>query len=220
VCDHSRGAADPKEIDMSKNDRGRCFVARPYVAEGVKRSNAWTGVPGARHIPDSKDPAFARFAFIASEWVAAGVEMTDDVMAAVAKLAEHQLQRERQRDAAKAQQTERAATSTAAFTPAPGEFGDSPGGHVYYIRRGPFVKIGTTTKLRTRMRDLMPDEILAVEPGSYTLERTLHARFAADRIAPDCEYFRLTDELRDHVEQVAARCGPPPKGLSQLKNYQ
>lgn len=205
---------------MGKNDRGRCFVARPYVADGAKRSNSWTGVPGARHIPDSKDPAFARFTFIASEWVAAGIVMTDELMAAVAKLAEYQLERERQAEAAHAQQTARAAASIATPAPKAGTFGDEARGSVYYIRRGPFVKIGTTTNLRTRMRDLMPDEILAVEPGSYTLERTLHGRFAALRIAPDCEYFRLTDELESHIAQVVAQHGAPPEGLSQLKKYQ
>lgn len=205
---------------MAKNDRGRCFVARPYVADAVKPDNSWTGVPGARHIPSSKDPAFARFTFIASEWVAAGIVMTDELMAAVAKLAEHQLQRERQRDAARVRQDERVAASVAVPAPDPGAFGDDPCGVVYYVRRGSFVKIGTTTNLRTRMRDLMPDEVLAVEPGSYTRERTLHRRFASVRIAPECEYFRLTEELKDHIAQVVARHGVPARGLSQLKNYE
>jgi hypothetical protein len=195
------------------------LVSRPYIPEEVKRSNVWHGVPGARHIPPPDDPAFPHFVFIASDWSAAGIEMTDELMAAVAKLAQLRLQRQRQRDAADAQERERLAAAVAAAAPAPGAFGDEPGGVVYYVRRGRFVKIGTTSKLRTRMRDLMPDEVLAVEPGSYRLERMLHTRFADARISPDCEYFRLTDELAGHIAKVIEQHGPPPQDLSQLKNY-
>lgn len=205
---------------MGKNGRGRYLVSRPYTPDEVKRGNAWHGVPGARHIPPAGDPVFPHFTFIVSDWTAAGIEMTDELMAAVAKLAQHRLQRQRQRDAADAQERERLAAAAAAPAPAPGTFGDEPDGVVYYIRRGSFVKIGTTSRLRTRMRDLMPDEVLAVEPGSYGLERTLHARFAEARVAPDCEYFRATHELAAHITQVIEQHGPPPEGLSQLKNYE
>lgn len=205
---------------MPKSAREHCLVARPYVPESAKPSTGWTGVPGARHVPDSKDPAFARFTFIAGEWTTAGIDMTDEVMAAAAKLAQHQVQREKQRDAMRSQQDARVAAGVAAFTPKPGEFGDEANGFVYYVRRDSFVKIGTTTRLRKRMRALMPDEVLAVEPGSYTRERALHEQFAADRISPDCEYFRITKELLDHIAETVTRHGAPPEGLSQLRNYQ
>lgn len=193
---------------------GRAMVARPYVPQGVKRTNSWHGVPGARHIPAPDDPAFPHFTFIVSDWAAAGIEMTDELMAAVAKLAQLRLQRQRQRDAADAQERERMAAAAAAPAPAPGAFGDDPNGVVYYIRRRQYVKIGTTTQLQARMRDLMPDEILAIEPGSYKLEGQLHIRFAHLRLSPRHEYFRLADDLKQHIAKVVAEVGAPPTGLT------
>jgi hypothetical protein len=49
--------------------------------------------------------------------------------------------------------------------------------HVYYVRQGILVKIGTTIDLRTRFRNLRPTEILAIEPGGYDLEAERHAQF-------------------------------------------
>lgn len=49
---------------------------------------------------------------------------------------------------------------------------------VYYVLRGGLIKIGTTTQLRQRLVALKIDELLAVEPGSYDLERRRHAEFA------------------------------------------
>lgn len=49
---------------------------------------------------------------------------------------------------------------------------------VYYLRFGDRIKIGTTTNLRTRLISVPCDEVLAVEPGSYALERERHEQFA------------------------------------------
>ena len=53
---------------------------------------------------------------------------------------------------------------------------------VYYARRGSLVKIGTTTALRPRLLDLRIEELLAVEPGYYDLEKQRQAQFAAFQI--------------------------------------
>jgi len=163
--------------------------------------------------------AWMTFMSIMREWRGAGIEMTEDLMVAAVKLAHARLDEDRRKDAAIRAAREREAAARAALDALkPGSYGDAPGGVVYYIRRGKYVKIGTTTNLRNRMRDLMPDEVLAVEPGSYDLEATLHATFAKIRLSPSMEYFRLTDELQAHITAVVAKHGPPPPDLPQFGN--
>lgn len=204
---------------MAKPARIQVCASKPYTSEAMKGNTGWHGIPGARHIPASDDPIFPHFTFVVTEWRSAGIEMTDELMAAALALATMQVERRRQQLEAEARKEERYA-ALAANPPRPGAFGDAPDGVVYYIRRGDYVKIGTTTRLRNRMRDLMPDEVLAVEPGSYSLEGALHAQFAASRLRPSCEYFRLTDDLRAHIDSVIKRCGEPPAGLSQFKDFE
>lgn len=72
---------------------------------------------------------------------------------------------------------------------------------VYYARSGDLVKIGYTTDLRTRMRKLRPDELLAVEPGGSLLEASRHREFSASR--REGEWFSLTEDLVAHVSEVA-----------------
>ncbi|MBA2951602.1 GIY-YIG nuclease family protein [Streptomyces himalayensis] len=210
--------ADPKEIDVTKNAKGRNLVSRPYVPKSMKPRSSWVGIPGARHIPAADDPVFPHFTTIVADWTQAGVEMTDELMAVAVQLAATQVARAKERAAAEARQGERYA-ALADAAPPPGTYGDAPDGVVYYIRRGRYVKIGTTTQLRNRMRDLLPDEVLAVEPGSYKLEGELHQRFAGLRLHPSCEYFLLDNELQAHIDQVLERVGPPPSGLSQFKDF-
>lgn len=165
-------------------------------------------------MPPPGSPALLAFMQISVEWQKAGIEMTDELMAAAVKLAEAQLAETRKANARVNAQREATAERLAVLEP--GAFGDAEDGVVYYIRRGKYVKIGTTTKLRNRMRELMPDEVLAVEPGSYALEGALHARFATIRFASWCEYFALTPELQEHIDSVLAKHGPPPSGLCQF----
>lgn len=176
--------------------------------------HGWHGIPGARHIPLADDPAFPVFIDTATEWKLAGVEMTDEIMQAVRKISELAVQRADERQKISQLTTERLASSTSSEPAAPGTFGDSKGGVIYYARRSRYVKIGTTVQLRDRMRSLMPDELMATEPGSYTLERQLHKRFADFRVDPTLEYFHLRGALVDHIEGVRNRCGTPPPNLT------
>jgi hypothetical protein len=78
---------------------------------------------------------------------------------------------------------------------------------VYYIRRGDLIKIGTTTDPYGRFRDLLPDEILAFEPGERPQEKQRHFRFR--HLQAGGEYFRDDPELRDHIERVRSMYGAP-----------
>lgn len=82
---------------------------------------------------------------------------------------------------------------------------------VYYIRRADRIKIGTTINLALRMTELRPDEILAVEPGSYALEQQRHTEFAAIRVTPRGEWFYDDPVLRSHIAAVVAKHGAPPE---------
>jgi hypothetical protein len=99
---------------------------------------------------------------------------------------------------------------------------------IYYALRDGLVKIGTTTQFRVRMQAIDPEAVLAVEPGSYGLERRRHAEFAEyhainpDRRGPSrgpYEWFSLGDRLIVHMDALRAarsipdfskrpRCGP------------
>ncbi|MGW6395420.1 GIY-YIG nuclease family protein [Streptomyces sp. NPDC055103] len=89
-------------------------------------------------------------------------------------------------------------------------------GQVYYIRRGPLVKIGTTVDLYGRMAALLPEEVLAVEPGSHAKETERHRQFVALRVPGQREWFYAGRELQDHVEEVLDTYGPPPSDLPTL----
>jgi hypothetical protein len=77
---------------------------------------------------------------------------------------------------------------------------------VYYMRFGNLIKIGTTGHLLARIRKLRPDELLAVEPGSYPLEKTRHREFA--RYQAEGEYFYPAPVLMGHIRKVRARHKP------------
>jgi len=80
---------------------------------------------------------------------------------------------------------------------------------VYYIRMRDTIKIGTTMNMGTRMPSLVPDEILATEPGSEPLERLRHKQFAHLRIRG--ERFRPEQDLLDHIEMIRKHYGVPVK---------
>ena len=202
---------------MAKLSRSHIKAAKPFTPEGLSSNRGWHGVPGAKHIPPVGDPALLPFIIVVRDWLRAGIEMTEELMAAARKMADAKLEESRREVALIKAARQREAEAQAALDALkPGSFGDASNGVVYYIRRGKYVKIGTTTNLKTRMRDLMPDEVLAVEPGSYKLESDLHYAFRGIRLSPDREYFELTEELQAHIDGVVAKHGPPPPGLPQF----
>lgn len=85
-------------------------------------------------------------------------------------------------------------------------------GHVYYARRGGLIKIGFTSSLANRMRALLPDEVLATEPGTLETEHARHQQFAEwrDRGNKRSEWFADNPELRAHIARLVAQYGDPP----------
>ena len=71
---------------------------------------------------------------------------------------------------------------------------------VYYVRFGDRVKIGTTTQLKTRLVNVPHDEVLAVEPGGFELERQRHNQFATHHVVR--EWFGVHPELMAHAMRV------------------
>lgn len=79
---------------------------------------------------------------------------------------------------------------------------------VYYLLRGPLVKIGTTRQPEARFATLMPDRILAIEPGDRSAERRRHVQFKHLRHGTS-EYFDQGDDLMAHVAAVRTEHGAP-----------
>lgn len=70
----------------------------------------------------------------------------------------------------------------------------------YYIRVGRLIKIGRTTNFTDRMRQLWPDEILAIEHGDH--ERARHAAFRYAHAAGR-DYFHAVPELLTLTKELA-----------------
>ena len=75
---------------------------------------------------------------------------------------------------------------------------------VYYVLFGDRVKIGTTMNLRSRLRSIPHDEVLATEPGGYELEKRRHAQLHSSRIYANREWFYYNDEVRAHIASLSA----------------
>ena len=79
-------------------------------------------------------------------------------------------------------------------------------GYIYVIANQDLTKIGITTDLKRRMKELRPDKIHATAwiEDYESLERDLHARYSRERI-PQTEYFRLSEiQLEDLVREIKA----------------
>lgn len=70
---------------------------------------------------------------------------------------------------------------------------------VYYIQVGKYIKIGTTKDVDKRLQQYPPDsELLAIEPGSYTIEAMRHEQFAK-YLAARNEWFTPGPKLMQHI---------------------
>lgn len=82
-------------------------------------------------------------------------------------------------------------------------------GWVYYIRVDERIKIGYSADVRERMRAYPPhSDLLAVHPGTRTLEREMHAMFKG-ALAAGREWFHPVPDLLAHIEQVVTEFGKP-----------
>jgi hypothetical protein len=143
-----------------------------------------------RDLVDTSDPAWPTIACTLREFVAAGIDLDAATVAMAVKLGK-----------------QRAATAEPPSLPDGQLTLAAAGGIVYYIRRADLIKIGTTIDPCQRFRDLLPDEILAVEPGGRRQEAWRHQQFGHLRAAG--EYFRDASELRMHVERMRVLHGDP-----------
>lgn len=84
-------------------------------------------------------------------------------------------------------------------------------GYVYLIRNRDLHKIGITTDLVRRMRELKPDEVIATAEldDHAALERELHRRYKDQRL-PQSEYFRLSDaQVQEAARTLSSSSGSP-----------
>lgn len=138
-------------------------------------------------IVDTEDPAFPRIADALRDMSNAGVELTEETVTIAVKIG-----KQKHADEAARRITERNRRSI-----------------VYYIRRGDLIKIGTTIDPVNRLKSLMPDEVLAFEPGDKHTERQRHLQFARSRVALKSEYFRQDSDLMGHVTEMREQHGDP-----------
>jgi hypothetical protein len=161
---------------------------------GVRRS-----VAPLLALIDTEDPAFSHIAEALESMKDAGVELDEAAVVIAVKLG-------RQKHA----NTQPGAWKPRHATPARRSI-------VYYIRRGDLIKIGTTTNPVSRFKDLMPDEILAFEPGGPDDEARRHRQFAWCRITKRGEYFRQTTRLLGHIEALRKEHGDPDPAWPTVK---
>jgi hypothetical protein len=143
---------------------------------------------------DLEDPALTFIATALAEMRDAGIEITKDVMDQAVKLGRARWAKEPARTG-------------------PPEVPKLSGrrikdGIVYYIQRGPLVKIGTTIDPHGRFAALLPDAIHAYEPGSRPVEAARHKQFRHLRTGSG-EHFIPDDELREHMRQLRKEHGDP-----------
>lgn len=89
--------------------------------------------------------------------------------------------------------------------------GQNAPGWVYYVEQGNLIKIGYASNVPSRVKSYGPTaQLLAVHPGTMTLEKQMHAKFTTD-LAFGREWFTKTDSLMDHIAQIVARFGDAAK---------
>ncbi|MCY0943552.1 GIY-YIG nuclease family protein [Streptomyces antarcticus] len=151
---------------------------------------------------DKADPAFSGIMRALLPFLNAKIELTDETIELVKTLgrAEH----------------DPATRSTDGYKAArlAGDTNHEP--VVYYVRRGALVKIGTTNNMHRRMTALLPEEVLATEPGGQGLEGERHRQFSALRVPGQREWFHAGPALQQHVLRVRALHGTPEPSLPTL----
>jgi hypothetical protein len=182
------------------NDRWQNNL-RPYTPREVREKKSGLR-PGIARLLDRMNPdgeAFARVAAVLAEMASAGVEVDEGAVMIAVKLAEHRQVRDGEamattRDLAQPQRL----------------WGEQNGREsiVYYIRRGDLIKIGTTTNPKKRFESLVPDEILAWEPGGTIEEALRHRQFRRLKQGAG-EYFRVEPDLAAHCKNLRRLHGDP-----------
>lgn len=143
---------------------------------------------------DVSDPAWPATAAVLREMSLAGVELDEPTVLAALKLGRRRWEKGEMAAVPYSSNVSLALASSADAI-------------VYYIRRGTLIKIGTTTDPVQRFGELLPDEILAFEPGTYADESARHRQFR--HLRQRGEYFRPAFELTEHVRRLRLLYGDP-----------
>lgn len=178
-----------------KSYRCRPQIPDRFVPDSVKDAGTVGVRPSMQavlELVDTSDPAWPGIVGVLREFKEADVELDAAATATAVKLGR-----------------QRWKTATRPAEPFQAGLAVNADEIVYYLRRGEVIKIGTTKDPHKRFTTLMPDEILAFEPGSYELETARHGQFDHLRIRPRSEYFRDEPELREHIKITLAMYGPP-----------
>jgi hypothetical protein len=182
---------------------------KPFIPQHEQRLTQAAWNKYLKYIqPD--DPAKLMILGVFREYELGGIAVSEETAAMAVKLGHVRHQRNL---AERAEQERRAAEKRREVETFRKLLDDNPLGIVYYLRRGDLLKIGTTAKYHARMRALRPDEVLAVEPGSYALEHERHRQFSSCRWAAGSEYFHMGDELIAHVRQLRDLHGIPDQSV-------
>lgn len=147
---------------------------------------------------DTSHPAFPAIADILTDMANAGVEIDEAIVTAAIKLGKERHRRE----------LAMGGVVSAEDVPLrlwPEE--NDRASIVYYTRRGDLIKIGTTVNPADRFGALLPDEILAWEPGGNREEKLRHRQFRHLRC--NGEYFRQAPDILRHCKAIRKIHGDP-----------
>lgn len=190
-------------------------AGRPLVPQHGQRHRAVQG-PWTKYLKyiSKGDPAKLQILYVFRDFELTGVEVTAATAEIAVRLGRLQHQRVQEKRAGEEQRLEEVRAANAESLAFQKLLEDHADGIVYYVRRGNLIKIGTTRAFLNRMRSLMPDEILAIEPGSYSLENQRHQQFDEHRYGRDqpgtkSEYFHPNDILKAHILALRQQHGVP-----------
>lgn len=192
---------------------------RPFIPEHERRrserDNSRIRTP-YRHLIDPQDPYYYEICIELMMMDRAGVEVNETAADIATKLVRHKLGTEEELAARRQanrertrQQREAQAQKWIAAHATRDQWRESDG-IVYYILRGELIKIGTTTRPMKRFAALMPDAVLAIEPGDVELEKIRHGQFEDTRNPKvGNEYFHPQPPLLVHIRALREEHGVP-----------
>ncbi len=185
----------------------RIHYSKPFTADQVeaRRGALRPSVARVMALLDPEDPHYGKILAILRDMAASGIEIDVAVAEMAIKLARYTTS------------TTADAARTPSMRPLPPATDEPEPSIVYYIRRGDLIKIGRTTRPRKRFEDLLPDAILAVEPGGAQMETIRHRQFLAARRG-NSEYFTQSPELLAHIEVIRADHGEPDPSWRTTEN--
>lgn len=181
------------------------YEGRPLHIWNTQDTSIIDGAPTAHlaDLVDQTDPALSHISQALLLFLRAEIELTAEIVLLAVKIG-------------RSEHKQWAAADGTGFkaAPLPGDTRHDP--VVYYVRRGAMVKIGTTTNLHQRMTSLLPEEILATEPGGQGVEAHRHRQFSALRVAGHREWFHAGPALQQHVREIRSQHGEPDATLPVL----